>query len=99
MGAPSQAMMKLAKLGAPVALCLVLLAASAASAQAASPLKVREVFPGSSTTDPKAEYVELQMTAAGQNDIDGQILQFWDATGHLISTYTIPTDVANGQSQ
>jgi hypothetical protein len=92
-------MRKLAKLGVPVALLCLGLLVAAPQAFAASPLKVREVFPGSTTTDPKAEYVELQMTEAGQNDIDGQVLQFWDKDGNLASTFTIPSDVANGQSQ
>jgi len=89
------------RLGAPflalAALCFLLTAPQAALA--ASPLKVREVFPGSTATDPKAEYVELQMTAAGQNAINGQELKFYDAAGNLSSTYPINSNVANGQSQ
>jgi hypothetical protein len=100
MGAPSQAMSGLAKLGAPVVLiCLAFFAVSASSALAASSLKIREVFPGSTATDPKAEYVELQMTADGQNDIDGQVVRFYGPGGTETSNFTIPTDVANGASQ
>lgn len=82
---------------AVLAACALLLAASSASA--ASPLKVREVFPGSSTHGAGAEYVVLQMTGDGQNDIDGQTLQFFDADGDFGSAYVIPADVANGGSQ
>lgn len=80
---------------------LVFLLAIPASAGASSPLKIKEAFPGSTGTDPKAEFVELQMTAAGQNDVDGQVLRFYDATGAEVpaSNFTIPSDVANGQSQ
>lgn len=70
-----------------------------AFAQAASPLKIREVFPGSVAAGSNAELVELQMTGDGQNDIDGQVLRFYDATGVQTSTFTIPSDVANGGSQ
>jgi hypothetical protein len=98
MGTPGKAMKRLAGLGVPVLLLGALLFAAPA-AQAVSPLKVREVFPGSTTTDPKAEYVVLQMTADGQNSISGQVLQFYSASGSLASSYAIPSNVANGQSQ
>ena len=78
---------------------LLCLLALPSSSPAASPLKVREVFPGSTSTDLAAEFVELQMTAAGQNDTDGQVLRFYDASGTETSSFTIPADVANGQSQ
>jgi hypothetical protein len=96
MGTPGKAMKRLAKLGVPI---VVLLLLTAASAQAASPLKVREVFPGSTTYGANAEYVELQMTAAGQSSITGQALQFFNAAGNLSSSFPIPSDVANGLSQ
>ncbi|HEX2096102.1 MAG TPA: hypothetical protein VHF50_01900 [Solirubrobacterales bacterium] len=74
------------------------LAVVAGAAQAASPLKIREVHPGT-VLAPASEYVELQMTADGQGDVDGQVLRFYDATGAEVSSFTIPTDVANGSSQ
>lgn len=64
----------------------------------ASPLKVREAYPGSAAA-PLAEYVELQMTTPGQADVDGQALRFYDGSGAETASYALPTDVANGQSQ
>ncbi len=79
-------------------LSLLAFAVNAAPASAASPLKVREVFPGT-VAAPLAEYVMLQMTAAGQNDVDGQVVRFYDATGAETSSFTLPSDVPNGASQ
>jgi len=99
MGAPGKAAGRLAKLGLPaLALCAFLLAATA-PAQAAAPLKVREVFPGSTTYGANAEYVMLQMSADGQNGIGGQVLRFYGPSGSETSSYTIPSNVANGASQ
>ncbi len=74
MGAPDKVKSKsaLASFVSPVLLILVLLLLAAPQALAASPLKIREVFPGSTTLGANAEFVELQMTADGQSDIDGQ---------------------------
>jgi len=99
MGASGRSSSRIAKLGVPALFALALLLLTAPQALAASPLKVREAFPGSSALGANVEFVELQMTAAGQNDIDGQVLQFYDKEGELASTYPIPSDVANGQSQ
>jgi len=101
MGASGKAGSIRSRLGAPlfVLVALLFLWIAPQAAFGASPLKVREVFPGSTATDPKAEYVELQMTADGQNTISGQTLQFYDAAGNLASTYPIGSDVTNGQSQ
>lgn len=79
-------------------LALLVLALLAPAAHAASPLKIREAYPGS-TASPQAEYMQLQMTAAGQNDVDGQSLRFYNATGTETASFTIPSDVANGESQ
>lgn len=84
--------------------CLLVLGlglTTAAPALAASPLKIREVFPGSTVLGANAEFVELQMTADGQADIDGQQLTFYDSAGSLVaaSTVTIPADAALGASQ
>lgn len=81
--------------------CLIGLSSVATpSAFAASPLKVREVFSGTAAA-PLAEYVQLQMTGDGQNDVDGQVVSFYDASGSTtpVATFTLPTDVASGQSQ
>src|SRR5680860_1081579 len=66
----------------------LLLLFAAPAAQAAEPLKIREAVPGSSGTDPQAEYVMLQMSADGQGDIAGQELRFYDAAGELIEAAT-----------
>jgi hypothetical protein len=81
-------------------LALLALAVGAVPAAAAAPLKVREVFPGTAAA-PLAEYVMLQMTAAGQNDVDGQTVAFYDGSGSSTptSTFTLPSDVPNGASQ
>lgn len=78
---------------------LVCLLGMASPALASSPLKVREVFPGSAEAGANAEYVELQMTADGQNDVDGQSLRFYDSSGNETASYTVPSDPANGGSQ
>ncbi|MEX0972270.1 MAG: hypothetical protein WDZ46_03320 [Solirubrobacterales bacterium] len=70
----------------------------APAAFGASPLKLREVYPGS-TLAAGAEYVELQMTAPGQNDVDGQVLRFYDAGGAETSSFPLSSDVADGSSQ
>ncbi|MEX0972269.1 MAG: hypothetical protein WDZ46_03315 [Solirubrobacterales bacterium] len=68
-------------------------------AVAASPhIKIREVYPGS-TSAPLAEYVQLQTIAPQQNDVEGQVLEFYDADGMLASSFTLPGDVVNGESQ
>ncbi|HYP56326.1 MAG TPA: hypothetical protein VEQ41_08530, partial [Solirubrobacterales bacterium] len=81
-------------------LAVLALAVFATPASAAAPLKIREVFPGTAAA-PLAEYVELQMTADGQNDVDGQVVAFYGASGSTTpsATFTLPSDVANGASQ
>jgi len=39
------------------------------------------------------------MTVDGQNDVDGEVLSFYSPNGTNVTTYTIPSDVANGESQ
>ncbi|HZJ28479.1 MAG TPA: hypothetical protein VFD37_00655, partial [Solirubrobacterales bacterium] len=79
---------------AVLALLTGLLLLFAAPAGAAEPLKIREAFPGSTGTDPKAEYVELQMSAEGQGDVAGQELRFYDAAGALVDTYALEAEDA-----
>lgn len=95
---PGQPSRRLSRVVVPAALCLAFLL-PVPQALAASALKVSEVFPGSAAAGQGAEYVELQMSAGGQADIDGQHVEFYDAGGDLHSSYSIPADVANGQSQ
>jgi hypothetical protein len=84
--------------GGVATLVLAALLALPAAAAAAEPLKIREVFPGSTATDPKAEFVELQMTADGQDDVAGQELRFYDAAGDPIvaATYALTALDAEG---
>ena len=85
---------------AALATAAFLLAAAAPSAIAAEPLKIREVFPGSTSHGAGAEYVELQMSADGQAGIEGQELRFYNSTATLTATYAIGDDSALvGQSQ
>jgi hypothetical protein len=72
----------------------------AAPAPAAHHLvKVREVFPGTATA-PAAEFVELQLQAAGENLVAGQAsVDLYNATGAQSNTATFPANPPNGQSQ
>lgn len=84
-----------ATLAALAALALV----AAPAAQATFHLMmVREVDPGSAL-EPEAEYVELQMYAAGQNHVKGHKLRTYDASGAVTGTSTFAADVANGANQ
>src|SRR4051794_5872987 len=75
---------------------LVVLLVSAASAGASYHLmKIRAVFKGPTDTS----FVELQMTAAGQNFTAGRHLTFYDHAGLLTHTSTALPDVANGENQ
>ena len=60
-------------------------------------MSVREVYPGS-LAEPKAEYVELQMYAGGQNFVGGRVLSTYSAGG-LVKDNTLASDVPNGQNQ
>jgi hypothetical protein len=80
-------------------LALCLLGPSAAPALATFHLvKVREVYPGSAAS-PDAEYVELQMYAAGQNFVGGHFVRAYDASGAVVGTSTFPGDVPNSANQ
>ncbi|MGH2986993.1 MAG: hypothetical protein ACRDLO_09945 [Solirubrobacterales bacterium] len=80
---------------------LGLIVASVASpAPAAHHLvKVREVFPGAAAA-PAAEFVELQLPAAGENLVAGQAsVDLYNATGAQTSTAPFLSNPPNGQSQ
>ena len=49
--------------------------------------------------DCRIQYVELQMTATGQNFVGGTSLFFFDADGNPTGRYRIPGSVANGSRQ
>lgn len=61
-------------------------------------ISIREVYVGPAG-DPNAQYVELQMYAAGENELQGHALTFYGPTGTLLDTLTFPADVANGANQ
>jgi hypothetical protein len=79
-----------------VALAVSALLVSAGSASAFSQIKIRSLFLGPSNS---TAFVELQMTADGQNDISGNRVNIWDATMGGGSAYTLLVDPPNGQNQ
>lgn len=89
----------------PKALWLTLACAVAAMLVNAAPaaatfhlMQIREIYAGSIAA-PEADYVELQMWAAGQNHVEGHVLRSYDSSGNLIATSTFPTDVPGGANQ
>ena len=60
-------------------------------------MKVSEVFPGTNANINTA-FIELQMFAAGQNQVAGHKVDYYTATGTLLGSYTIATSVPNGDS-
>jgi hypothetical protein len=61
-------------------------------------MKIREIYPGS-VSQPKAEYVELQMWAPDQNLVKGQLLTTFGPTGTLTKINTFPANVAGKADQ
>ncbi|HYH61717.1 MAG TPA: hypothetical protein VD766_07615, partial [Solirubrobacterales bacterium] len=61
-------------------------------------VNVGEVFPGT-VGQPNAEFVELQMRAAGQSVVAGNKVHVYNASGALIATHTLPANVASGANQ
>lgn len=66
-------------------------------ARAETPLKIREVFPGSSSA-PVREYVVLQFTASGSTDASSHTLTLIDSSGFPVNTIPVPS-VASSDSQ
>jgi hypothetical protein len=82
--------------GLTAAVALLSLALLAPTADAAFHLmKIREVHSGGATGD----YVELQMHASGQNFVAGHTIRTYDSAGNVLSTFTFPANVANGENQ
>ena len=78
---------------------MFLLAVIAPPAQAVFHLmKVVEVFPGTAAA-PDAQYVVIQMYAAGQDLVGGHPLIVYNAAGTAVATFTFANDVPNGASQ
>jgi hypothetical protein len=80
------------------ALAMAVVGLSAGPAQAIFHLmKIREVHEGGGTS---ADYVELQMYAAGQNFVSGHYLVAYDGAGNQFgSPYQFPSNAGNGQNQ
>jgi hypothetical protein len=92
-------MRRAARLLAVAAISAGVLAAVAAPASATFHLiSIREAYPGSAAS-PDAEYVELQMYAAGQNLVGGHTLSFFAANGAPSGAATFGADVPNGANQ
>jgi hypothetical protein len=63
--------------------------------------KIREVFPGS-TAHPGAAFIELQLTAAGENQVTfggGSSVTFYDAGGNPLASGTFVSNPPNGENQ
>jgi hypothetical protein len=58
-------------------------------------MKIRAIFKG----PVDASFVELQMTAGGQNFTSGHTISFYDDTGALVHSSPVFTNVAQGDSQ
>ena len=61
-------------------------------------MKVVEVFPGTAAA-PNAQYVVIQMYAAGQQFVGGHAVTVYNAAGTPTATFTFPGSVANGANQ
>ncbi len=48
---------------------------------------------------PDTAYIELQMYASGQNFVNGHAVTFYTATGDVLATFALPSNVPNGDSQ
>jgi Ca2+-binding RTX toxin-like protein len=59
---------------------------------------IREVHQGTGGTG-TGDYVELQAIADGENLVAGKNIVTYDGGGNAFSTFTFPSNVANGQSQ
>jgi hypothetical protein len=81
--------------GAAVTSCLVAAAPAAADHHLT---KVNEVFPGTPSAPDKA-FIELKMTADGQNLMSGHPVVVYGPTGVVEDSFVIPGNVALGQSQ
>ena len=61
-------------------------------------IRITEIFPGTNDI-PEAQFVELQMFSAGQNQVQGQQLIIYDNSGAVIETFTMARNLPNGTSQ
>ncbi len=61
-------------------------------------MKIREVYPGSAAA-PNSDYVVLQMTASGQNFVNGREVTLYGAGGSLTATITMNATLGAGANQ
>ena len=81
------------------AVVALLLGFAAFSAQATFHLiKVVEVFPGTAAS-PSAQYVVIQMYAAGENHVGSHALTVFNGAGTQLGMFTFAGDVTNGNTQ
>jgi hypothetical protein len=65
-------------------------------------VRIREVFPGSTLKGANAEYIELQLTAAGENQFTAfgtTTVRFYDNAGAPTNSQTFAMDPPNPQNQ
>ena len=85
--------------GRVLVLAAVLAGVAAPSAQGAFHLnKVSEVFPGTNANVNTA-FIELRMFAAAENFVAGHKVDYYTASGSLLGSYTIASNVPNGEDQ
>jgi hypothetical protein len=86
-------------LAAATLLALALGALAAPAAANFHIMRIVQIY-GGDATHPDAQYVEMQMCIAGQNELAGHTFGFFDAAGAAIGTVsTFPSAVPNGASQ
>jgi hypothetical protein len=61
-------------------------------------MKIVEVFPGT-VAAPNAQYIVLQMYAAGQTLVSGHAVRVFNAAGTEVGTFNFSANVSNGTSQ
>src|SRR5215217_130567 len=61
-------------------------------------MKISEVFPGTNAAPDKA-FIELQMYAAGQNQVAGHSVTVYNGAGTVTATVPMTSAVANAESQ
>jgi RTX calcium-binding nonapeptide repeat (4 copies) len=75
----------------------IVAAASALIAPAASAIQIRQIHPSNGMFG--GDWVELQMSADGQNQIGGKLIRTFFGDGTLSTSYTITGPAPSGQSQ
>jgi hypothetical protein len=91
--------MRIGVIGLAAGLAALVLASPAAGAHHL--LKISEVYPGSTTHGPGAEFVELQLPVAGENQVGGGTAQvdIYNALGADVGGTPFLVDPPNGQAQ